>query len=162
MERVVKEVRQMNKGLVGLGLIGGIIALIGVFTSWVSMSASGMGVTVSADITGWEIAQGEATVMGTTVSIESQTYPYVALAGGILALIGAIGVLASPGTKGLVALLVLGGMLALVGAAWGLADIETGTQSMFGVTADVSYGYGIYLALVGGILGLIGAYGARK
>lgn len=155
----------MDKRLLVIGLIGGILAIAGVFTAWATMDMSGtlMGetISVSVSVSGMDMARGEMTVMGTTQSVPSESYPYIALAGGILALIGALGVLASPGLRKLGILLAIGGILAIVGAGWGFSDIETGTISVIGLTASVGYGYGLYLCLIGGILGLVGVLGLR-
>lgn len=75
----------------------------------------------------------------------------MALAGGIVALIfGAVALAIR--SKVLIALLAIGGLLALVGAAWGYYDITT--EEVAPLTATV--GYGLYLCLIGGILGLVG------
>lgn len=147
----------MDKRLVGIGLIGGIIAIVGVFGPWQSLSGTHplTGEEISESASAWDSIT-ESTVAGSQVGRE--TYCVLALVGGVLALIGALGVLASPGVKALAGILAIGGLLAIIGAGWGFSDIETGT--VLGI--EVSYGYGLYLCLVGGILGLVGAYGARK
>lgn len=71
---------------------------------------------------------------------------------------GALSALVLPRSRILWGILALGGLLAIIGAAWGFSDIDTG--SAWG--ASVSYGAGIYLTLIGGIFGLIGAFGLLK
>lgn len=84
--------------------------------------------------------------------------PYVALVGGILVLVGALGLLMFHGVPRKTLLLAIGGILAIIGAGWGFSDIETGTV----LVATVSYGYGLYLCLIGGVLGLLSALGLRR
>lgn len=156
-----------KKTLLVIGLIGGILAAVGVFLSWASIQAEVEGFsTISADITGWDMAKGETTIMGITVPGPSEPSPYVVLVGGILALIGAIGALAAGAKKAgvkLSILLAIGGLIAIVGAGWGFSVVETGTVSLIGIgNVSSSYGYGLYMCLVGAILALIGGImGAR-
>jgi hypothetical protein len=121
-----------------IGLIGGILALVGIFTPWATASGWGMSVTASA----WDGIRESA-----------GSYCTVALIGACIALVGALSALAAPRVKVLWAILAIGGILAIAGAAYGFFDIETGTEMGF----LYGYGYGLYLTLVGGILALIGA-----
>ncbi len=168
----------MGKGVVVIGFIGSILAIAGVFTPWVTASASATipmvgEASFSTSMTGWNIAKGELrasmTIQEETRELtmptgESESYPYIALAGGILALIGALGAL--PGLRKLSVLFAIGGMLVIIGAAWGFSDIETGTrtETLWGmtVTGTAGYGYGLYLCLMGGILSLVGVLGLRR
>jgi len=125
------------KTWVVIGLIGGVLAAAGVFLTW--WSASAFGFTVSGS--GLDVATDA-----------NEVYPYLALAGGVLGLVGGLGALS--GRKGLGYLLPLGGIIAIAGAGWGFADIS-GTTG-----ADV--GYGVYVCLVGGILALLGSLGLKK
>jgi len=158
----------MNKGLVGVGLIGGIIVLAGIFSPLASISGTIMGSEFSLSASAWDSITGaeiSITIAGIPVSAptEVEIYAILVLVGGALVLISALGLLASPGMKNPAALLVIGGVLAIVGAVWGYLDISSELETIAavpGISAGV--GYGIYLFLVGGILGLAGAYGARK
>jgi hypothetical protein len=167
-----------RKNLAIVGLIGAILMLVGVFTPWTSASGSGemMGISysVSVSASGWNITQGEVSMTGEVAGMsvtetvpvgESANYPYIALAGGVLALVGALGVLASPGKRILLAILVIGGLLAIIGAGLGFADIETGSETITysgtSMAATASYGFGLYLCVVGGILGLINVLGFK-
>jgi hypothetical protein len=137
----------MSKGIIGvIGLIGGILILVGVFTPWVTASALGYWGSVSA----WDCITGRTS--------ESATYCYLALVGGVLALMGALFALTAPELKVLWAILAIGGILAIVSAIWGFSDIETGR--ILGLSFN--YGYGLYLTLGGGILGLIGSLGLKE
>lgn len=148
---------KMVKGLVLIfGLIGGILAISGVFLSWSSIQAEVMGVNVTADIPGWDMARGQTTIMGMTVPGSSETSPYLVLAGGILALVGAFGALAAR-VKKVSILVLIGGVVAILGAAWGFSVVQTGTVSLPVIgSVTSSYGMGLYLCLIGGILALIG------
>ena len=118
----------MNKQTLGIiGLIGGIIAAVGVFLNW------------SRGVSGWDAARVWAPLMG-----KSANYVYVILIGGILALIGGIGILVIK-IKVLEYLVPIGGILAIAGWGWCVAD--AGTLSGFA--------YGFYACLVGGIIALI-------
>ena len=87
-----------------------------------------------------------------------ELYCAVALVGAGLALLGALGSLATPKFNAAWATLAIGGLFAIVGAAWAFADIETG--SLLGISID--YGWGLYLTLVGGIVCLIGILGWER
>jgi len=89
-----KEVRNMEKKtLLIIGLIGGIIAAVGVFLPW--FSASGFGITVTAN--GFDSNEGKVVVLG-----------------GVLALIGALAALATT-MKSLGYLIPVGGLVAILG-----------------------------------------------
>ncbi len=125
----------MNKGLAAVGFIGGILAAVGVFLEWFSLAGEGT--------SGWDLARTWAPALG-----ESANYVYVVLAGGIIALIGA---LVAFGHKTAGYLLPLGGLIALGG--WGWAASDVGDWSL--VT------YGFYVCLVGAILALVGSAALR-
>lgn len=164
----------MDKRLLVIGLIGSILVFAGIFSPWTSVSGSGtyggQSASFTAGASGWDYAQGEVTITakiaGTsqsqTMPVGGTWYPYVALAGGVLALVGVLATLASTRLWQLGVLLPVGGVLAIIGAALSFISIQTGTVTMMGMTARSSYGYGIYLSIVGGILGIIGARGLRR
>lgn len=120
----------MNKQtLLIIGLVGGIVAAVGVVLPWISVSAGPFTVTAS----GMDWNQGK-----------------VILLGGILALVGGIVALAVKTAPSAVGYLIpIGGILAIAGWGWAVAD--AGTLSGFA--------YGFYACLVGGILALIGTLG---
>jgi hypothetical protein len=139
-----------------IGLIGGILAAAGVFLSWAYIEFEFLGMPKSADIPGWDMAKGETTIMGVPVPGPKEPSPYVVLAGGILALVGVFGAVVMR-TKKLSILIMMGGLIAILGAIWGFSVIQTGTVTFPDIgPVDSSYGYGLYLCLVGGILALIG------
>lgn len=116
----------MNKQtLLIIGLIGGILAAVGVFLPW----ASSYGISIS----GWDITAGAS-------------YPYVILLGGILALLGGLAALLAIKIKNISYLILLGGIIAILGWIWAATDIVDWSL--------VSYGFytclvGGILALIG-------------
>jgi hypothetical protein len=110
-----------------IGLIGGILAAVGVFLPWAS--ATEFGITIS--MSGWD---GRAS-----------NYPYVILLGGILALLGGLLALLAVKVKNIDYLILIGGIVALLGWIWAVAD-----AGLSGWT------YGFYTCLVGAVLALIG------
>ncbi len=145
-----------KKTFIYLGLIGGILAAVGVFLEWASISVNIPGVfTYSASASGWDATAGMAA-------------PYLALAGGILALLGGLGLLM--GKRGLGFLLPIGGILAIAGSAWAFVDINAAIAGVaavivqieaLGGSASVGVGYGLYLSIVGGVMALIGSLGLK-
>jgi membrane associated rhomboid family serine protease len=121
-----------KKTLLVIGLIGGIIAAVGVFLPWQSV----LGINIS----GWDL----------TAAV---SYPYVILLGGILALIGALVALVST-VKGVGYLVPIGGLVAILGWIWAAADVG------FGNLGNLSYGF--WACLVGAVLALIGTLGVKK
>jgi hypothetical protein len=139
------------------GLVTGIFVLVGLFTPWVSVSGWG----VSASASAWDSVTNAKVAGGDGVTREA--WAFLTLFGAILTVVGAVYALASPRTKLPWGLLGIGGVFALIGAIWGLSDIETGSA----LGMSVSYGAGLYLTLLGGILGLaVGSlalwFGAQK
>ena len=132
----------VKRTLAVIGLIGGILALVGIFTPWATGGVL-VGEWIPMSASGWDIG----------------SYSTVALVGACVALLGALSALAAPRVKALWAILAIGGILAIAGAAYGFFDIDTGPgwTSIGHLPACSSYGYGLSLTLVGGILALIGA-----
>jgi hypothetical protein len=136
-----------------IGLIGGIIALVGIFTPWATggvLDPLG-GEWIPKSASAWDGIKDSAV-----------SYFTLALVGVCIALLGALSALAAPRVKALWAMLAIGGILAIAGAAYGFFDIDTGPgwtliPSIGDIPACSSYGYGLSLTLVGGILALIGA-----
>jgi len=127
-----------------IGLIAGILALVGVFSPW-AMDPSSYHPNLSAwdAITGLRIGDNEPLC---------RVWAGLALHGAVFALVGALFAVAAPRAKAPWVILGAGSALAIAGFAWGLTDIRDG-----GVMGFYSgYGYGLYLTLVGGILGLVG------
>ena len=112
-----------------IGLIGGILAAVGVFLPW----ASAFGFSVS----GWD---GRAS-----------NYPYVILLGGILALLGGLMALLAVKVKNIDYLILIGGIVALLGWIWAVADAGLSGWTYGFYTCLV----GGILALIGGIMGVM-------
>jgi len=142
-----------NRILAIIGLIGGILAAVGVFGPW--MTASVMGMKQSAS--GWDLAQGTAGAGGISLKL-----PYFALVGGILAVVGSVLALVKPGAVAKV-LLAIGGILALIGVAYGLTVADAGI-AIGGMVPEVSIGasYGAYLVVIGGILAILVTLGLKE
>lgn len=135
------------------GLIAGICGLAALFIPWTAMRWPAYG--VSADASAWEIAIN-AKIMGAEYGRE--VWACLALAGAVIAVLSSLLALAAAqrsaswglvGTAGMTT----GGLLLAGSALWALSDIDTGTMS--GMT--VTYGFGLYLALAGGIVACIAA-----
>jgi len=129
----------MRKEIAIIGLIGGILTVAGIFGPWETEDSD-------LSISGWDLTKAEAE------GGFGARLPYVALVGGILAVIGAILALVRPGVIP-AGLLAIGGILALIGVAYGLvvADIEAGDM-----------GYGTILVAVGGILAILSTLGLKE
>ena len=143
----------MGKKIAIVGLIGGILAAVGVFGTWMTMSGIGTGVSVS----GWDFAQGTAETGGLSLKL-----PYFALLGGILAVVGSVLALVKPSAVAK-SLLAIGGILALIGVAYGLAIADAGA-AISGAAPGVSIGagYGAYLVVIGGILAILSTLGLKE
>ena len=141
-----------TKILAYIGLIAGVLALVGVLAPWATgtVGIERYHVNISAwdTITGRDIWWG----VGWPPTIGYEVWAGLALHGAVFALVGALFAVAAPKAKAPWAILGVGSALAIAGCAWGLSDIRDG-----GVMGFYSgYGYGLFLTLVGGILGLVG------
>jgi hypothetical protein len=131
-----------------IGFIGGIVAAVGVFLPWATASASAGGFTASVSASGWDATSGISA-------------PYIALAGGILALLGGLAVLG--GQKAIGYLMPIGGILAIAGGVWGFSDVNSALGAVSGVAGvSASVGYGVYACIAGGVLSLLGSLGLKK
>jgi hypothetical protein len=136
-----------NKIVVGIALIAAILTLVGVFSPWAARYEMGGTPSMSAwniirDFRGWAPLD--------------EVWATLALHAAILVLVGALSALAAPRAKAPWGILGAGGVLAIVSSAWGLYDIRAGSLSYI-----TGIGYGLYLTLAGGILGLIGIWRIR-
>lgn len=129
----------MHRGLVSVGLVGGIFVVVSVFLPLAKMSS-----------------------MGTTVSMSSWDYtdlgvklPYVALAGGIIVTVGAALTLVTSSGQWL-SLVIIGGVLSLLGVSYGTAMIDM--TAIMPAWAGFSAGLGAYLGVIGGIMALISVF----
>jgi hypothetical protein len=121
------EVKNMEKKtLLIIGLIGGIVAAVGVFLPWSNIIIS---------VSGWD--------MRVLVS-----YPYVVLLGGILALIGGLLALMTK-IKGVEYLVPVGGIIAVLGWVWAVADAGTLSGFSYGFYACLVGGILSLIGLLG-------------
>jgi len=123
-----------KRTLLIIGLIGGILATVGVFLPW----ASAFGFSAS----GWDAL---------SASMSNNPDVLLVLIGGILALIGGLLAVLAVKMKSIAYLIPLGGILAIIGWIWSATSITDWSV--------VSYGF--YACLVGAILALIGSMGLR-
>ena len=133
-----------NKIVVGIALIAAILTLVGVFTPWAARHEWEDVLNISA----WNAIREPS---GGSWTPLAEVWAILALHAAILVLVGALSAVAAPKAKVPWGILGAGGVLAIASSAWGLSDIRSG--SLLDIT-DI--GYGLYLTLVGGILGLIG------
>lgn len=194
-----KRDKTMDKLLASIGLIGAILIVVGFFAPWISVSVDGsstldlpiMGpksISFSAsgfEVSGWDAARGREFKVSAnvfllswerTLTFEGDNRAYIGLAAGIIALVGAIGILINPShprSRYLLAMLAIGGILAVIGAGWVFSNAkslaEEKIESMAekypeisNVSVNVGYRLGPYLTAIGGALCLIGAYDIRK
>jgi len=122
-----------KKTLLIIGLIGGIVAAVGVFLPWVSVS--GFGITVTSN--GFDCNQGKVIALG-----------------GVLALLGGLVGLFVKGAGQVVYLIPIGGIVALLGWIWFGVDVGFGNLT--------NYSYGLWVSLVGAIIALVGTLGVKK
>lgn len=142
----LKESEKMDKKtLLIIGLIGGILAVVGVFLPWI-VGRIEDGPAGTSSESGWELR---------TTQVISFYSPYSALAGGIIAVLGAFALLV--GKRPICFLLPIGGIIATAGGAWGYLDVSAYLSRVITIPElHLSSGYGFYICIVGGILALIG------
>jgi len=138
-----------DRKIVGrVALVAGILALVGVFTPW-STHHGGLHPNLSA----WDAMTG--LVVGDNAPLY-QVWAGLALGAALILLVGALYAVAAPKAKAPWIVVHVGGVLAIAGFVGGLSEIRDGGVSVFS-----GYGYGLYLTLAGGILGLTGIWGLR-
>jgi hypothetical protein len=155
-----------------IGVVGGILVLVSFFfMTWVGVGGTSEQFHVSGGASGWDITQGKINVSvgqfsGRVDMGEGESYPYLALIGGTLAIIGGVGMIAFPKIKELAVLPVMGGILAFVGALWGLVDIGIATEvfdlGWGSAVVTISFGLGLILTLFVGPLCLAASYNYFK
>ena len=131
-----------------LGLVGGILAIVGVVLPWATASGTVMGMTISMSASGLDAAKSGG---------EWVAYVYGTAIFGVL---GLIFVLISKKSTTMLAFVF--GLLALILSGVALVRI---TQLIGGLSApgvSVGAGIGLYICVVGGLLLLIGCLLAFK
>lgn len=163
----------MNRTLAIIGLACGVIVLMGFFAPWLELHSRSyrLGEERVKDhlkVTGWNLVQGRLEViqvaewggdyMTTEIQVESKSYPYLVLAGGILLMLGGIGALTSK-RKAPYLIVISGGVLAFVGGLLGFwvnrwitpRAIIIENYTVFGY-----YRYGLFLCTIGSLVSIAG------
>jgi ribosomal protein L40E len=136
----------------------GVLVLVGIFLPWLTFKwdVGDLFGRLSVSVSGWDMVTGSGDVEG-----GAKFYAILAFAGSIVVLLGAVSALAAPANRLGWAIATVGGVLAIVGSVWGwtdLSDFVAAGANTPGVSSD--YGVGLFLALAGGIAGLlVGLYG---
>jgi hypothetical protein len=142
-------------------LIAGALVLAGIFLPWLTFKwdVGDLFGSLSVDISGWDLVTGSGDIEG-----GAKLYAILAFAGSIVVLLGAVWALAAPANRLGWAIATVGGVLAIIGSVWGwsdLSDFVAAGANTPGVSSD--YGVGLFLALGGGIAGLlVGVYGFAR
>jgi len=124
-----------------IGLIGGILAVVGVFLPW--MILGGWEATTPS-VSGWDLRTWRT----------SPYSPYLTLIGGISAILGSFALLKWKRFAGF--LLAIGGAIAIFGGTMAYFDVRAILFGGWIPEIFPDWGYGFYVCIVGGILALIG------
>jgi hypothetical protein len=168
----------MNKFLSIIGIVCGVIVLSGLFTPWLELYSSPykLGEIQVKDylvVTGWDLSQGNIQVVQMMESlehlrweyyrtielrVESKSYPYLCLVGGILLLLGGISALKSE-RKTPYLIIILGGILAFAGGSLGFWINMWITPRVIVIEQYTVFGYyryGLLLCIIGSLVSVIG------
>lgn len=137
-----------------VALVGALLMIVGVFVTWVTMDITALGMTVSTDYTGWNVYSDER-----FSDAEYNYAPLVALIAGIVAFFTAILpiVLKKPTANRLLGVIsLILGVVALV-----LMILFHGQMDSINLidlaSFTVSAGTGLWIAIAGSILLILGA-----
>jgi hypothetical protein len=123
-----------------LGLVGGILAIVGVFSGWVKLGTTG---TVSA----WSLTAGEGLIKTST--------PYAIVGVSVLAIVFALllftGIARTP-VRIITALLGVA-IIGITAANW--AEIASYVTDNFPSSFEATTAIGFYLTIVGGVLVIV-------
>jgi uncharacterized BrkB/YihY/UPF0761 family membrane protein len=131
-----------------VALVAGVLALVGVFSPWATYPGG-----YSPNISAWDAMTGLTTGDNAPLYL---VWAGLALGAALILVAGAVYAIAAPKAKAPWIIVHVGGALVIAGFVGGLCDIRDG-----GVTNFSGYGYGLFLTLIGGVLGLIGILGVR-
>jgi len=137
-------------------LAAGVLVLVGIFLSWLTFkwNAAEMLPSVSLSVSGWDLVTGSG-----DIGEGAKLYAILAFAGSIVLLLGALWALATPANRAPWAMAAIGGVLAIVGSVWGWSDLSDFVAAgANNPGASFNYGVGLYLALAGGIAGLVASF----
>jgi len=142
-------------------VVAGLLVLVGIFLPWirfnsVSSEIPGFGeITFNFnDISGWDMA----TAHGLTDAQGASTvekYAVLTIIGGILTLVAALWALVTPSMRFAWAAAAIGGFLAIVGCIWAYRDVNDFVYAFSSADNSCDYGAGLYMGMIGGIVGLI-------
>ena len=134
-------------------LVAGVLVMVGIFLPWLKAS-NNLGElfgTLSISASAWDLMTGSGDVQDGV-----KAYAILAFAGSIVLLLGAVWASLDPESKSAWAMTVVGGVMAIVGSVWGWQDLSdfvaTGANTS---ETSIGYGAGLYMALAGGIAGVI-------
>jgi len=162
----------MNRAMVVTGLGCGLIVLVGFLMPWLDLSSApylSEGTTVRDHlvITGWNLATGKIQVAqrrpgsielvnAVELQVESKSYPYLDLVGGILLVIGGVSALSHKRRLPYL-IIVAGGLLVFMGGCLGFLDYRWVRHPI--VFEDYTvYGYfshGLVMCTVGSLLAIV-------
>jgi len=134
-------------------LVAGVLVLVGIFLPWLeaSMNLGELFGTLSISASGWDLMTGSGDVQDGV-----KTYAILAFAGSIVLLLGAVWAFLDPEMRFAWAMTIVGGVLAIVGSVWGWQDLnDFVVVGASAPEASIGYGAGLYMALAGGIAGVI-------
>jgi len=134
-------------------LVAGVLALVGIFLPWLKASwdLGDLFGTLSISASGWDLMTGSGDVQDGT-----QTYAILAFAGSIVLLLGALWAFVDAGMRFAWVMAIVGGVVVVVGSVWGWQDLSDFVAAGADTSeASIGYGAGLYMALVGGIAGVI-------
>lgn len=124
-----------------IGLIGGILAVVGVFLPWMILGHLGGG---TRNVSGWDLR-----------TFRTFPYsPYLTLIGGVIAMLGSFALLKGKRFVGF--LLPIGGAIAIFGGVMAYFDVRAILFGGWIPEIFPDWGYGFYVCIVGGVLALIG------
>ena len=140
-ERRIQEWITDRKILGRVGLLAGVLALAGVFTRWYNPYLH---------LSAWDAMTGRH--FGDSAPLH-EVWAGLAFGAALILLVGALYAIAAPKAKAPWVILHVGGAVAMAALA--------AAVSYFRDNQGLGYGYGLYLTLFGGILGLTGIWGLR-
>ena len=148
-----------NRFIAAVVLVAGVLALVGIFLPWLkaSWNLGDLFGTLSISASGWDLMTGSGDVQD-----GAKAYAILAFSGGIVLLLGALWAFVDPGSRFAWFITIVGGVVVVVGSVWGWQDLSdfvaTGANTS---ETSIGYGAGLYMALVGGIVGVIGGIMGR-
>jgi hypothetical protein len=137
-------------------LVGCGVTLAGLFTPWTTLAGTlfrygQSSVSVSESYSIWDWI-GHA--QGYDVQLQPQPYHWLVLIGALIAIVGVLPALMLPGLKPSWVITLAGSTLTILGVVWALAHGNE-VVSLYLYAPTVSRGYGMFLALAGGLTAFV-------